>query len=380
MRGSDRTTLLKLGIVGILLFIAVYGLVVLESRQEGEKLPKRRTTYSASAGGYKALYLWLKKLNIPIERWERKLDYLPPEASVLLLAEPELSPVTGELKALKEWVRQGGTFILVAGFPNAFLEEFDLSLKPKMDFLSGKEVTETLTFQPGPYTRGIKTLKLGDHSELKPQRPEGVVHLRSESGGLLVVLEEGQGRVIALSDPNLFCNKSLREADHARLAFNLLLSHGRKGVLLVDEYHHGYGRATSVMSHLARSRAMQPLVQVGILLLILWAAKGRRFGLPRPLIQEERRSSLEYVKAMAQLLQRAKARVLAFEALIRWIEGEAKRILVSTDRDFQNKLLSAQERVKEQQITERELLVSVRGLYTALDKARSKATGGISEQ
>jgi hypothetical protein len=377
MRGSDRSTWLKLGIVGILLFIAAYGLVVLESGQEGEKSPKRRTTYSANAGGYKALYLWLKKLDIPIKRWERKLDYLPPEASVLLLAEPEHGPVSGELNALKEWVRQGGTFILVAGFPNAFLEEFNLSLEPRLDFLSEKKFAETLTFQPGPYTRGVKTLKLGDHSELKPQRPEGVIHLRSESGGLLAVLEEGQGRVIALSDPNLFCNKFLREADHARLAFNLLLSHGSKGTVLVDEYHHGYGRATSVMSHLARSRAMQPLIQVGILLLILWTVKGRRFGLPRPLIQEERRSSLEYVKAMAQLLQRAKARVLAFEALIRWTEGEAKRILVSADRDLQKKLLSAQERVKEQQITERELLVSVRGLYAALDRARSKATHGV---
>ena len=120
---------------------------------------------------------------------------------------------------------------------------------------------------------------------------------------------------------------------------------------------------------------MQPLIQVGIFLLILWAAKGRRFGLPRPLVQEERRSSLEYVRAMAQLLQRAKAGILAFETLIRWIEGEAKRILVSTDRDLQSKLLSGQERVKERKITERELLVSVRGLYTALDKARSKAAG-----
>lgn len=376
MRGNDRTIWLKLAIAGILLFVAVYGLVVLQSRQEGEKFPKRRTTYSATAGGYKSLYLWLKELDIPIKRWERKLDYLPPETSVILLAEPELGPVKGELKALKEWVRQGGTFILVASFPNAFLQPFDLNVMPKLDFLSEKEIAETLVFQPGPYTRGIKTLRLGDHSELKPQRPEAVVHLRSESGALLVVLEEGKGRVIALSAPNLFGNESLREADHARLALNLLLSHRRKGILLVDEYHHGYGRAISVMSHLARSRAMQPLIQVGILLLVLWAAKGRRFGLPRPVIQEERRSSLEYVKAMAQLSQRAKARVLALEALIRWIESEAKRILVSTDRDLQNKLISAQKRVRERQVTERELLVSARQLYNALDKARKKATHG----
>ena len=31
-----------------------------------------------------------------------------------MLAEPELGPVAGELKAIRKWVHQGGTFILVA--------------------------------------------------------------------------------------------------------------------------------------------------------------------------------------------------------------------------------------------------------------------------
>ncbi len=182
--------------------------------------------------------------------------------------------------------------------------------------------------------------------------------------------------MICLSDPNLLSNQSLRDGDHARLALNLLLANRGDGSLLIDEYHHGYGRVTSVFEHLVHSRALVPALQGILLLFVLWAARGRRFGLPRPLIQEKRRSSLEYVKAMAQLFQRGRARVLAFEALVRWTEKEAKDILVHRDHTLQNKLLAARRNPDKQVVSERDLLTSVRGLYSALDEARRKAVRG----
>jgi hypothetical protein len=203
-----------------------------------------------------------------------------------------------------------------------------------------------------------------------------VVLIRSKWGGLLAVRAEGNGRVICLSDPNLLSNQSLRDGDHARLALNLLLANRGDGSLLIDEYHHGYGRVTSVLEHLVHSRALVPVLQGILLLFVLWAARGRRFGLPRPLFQEKRRSSLEYVKAMAQLFQRGRARVLAFEALVRWIEKEAKNILVHRDDTLQNKLLAARRNPDKQVVSDRDLLVSARGLYSALDEARRKAARG----
>ena len=132
------------------------------------------------------------------------------------------------------------------------------------------------------------------------------------------------------------------------------------------------------MQHFVHSRALVPTLQGILLLLVLWAAKGRRFGPTRPVIQEQRRSSLEYVRAMAQLYQRARARALAFEVLIRWIEDQAKRILVSNDGDLQSKLLAARRRLDQQEFTEKELLGSARGLYVALDEARRRAEGNIA--
>ena len=49
-----------------------------------------------------------------------------------------------------------------------------------------------------------------------------------------------------------------------------------------------------------------------LILLILWT-HGRRFARPLPLVQPDRRSSLEFVASMAELQQRARAYDLAIE-------------------------------------------------------------------
>jgi hypothetical protein len=340
-----------------------------------DKENERRTTYSAAAGGYKALYLWLHNLNLPVRRWERTLNDLSAEASVLVLVEPELGPSRGEVERLKEWVANGGTFVLIGKQPNLFWLNMGFELQPVfvMQHLKGRE--EPLRFQAGPYTRGVKTLNYESHPHLKSARPQGIAHLRSGGTGLLMVLDEGEGRVIGLSDPSLFSNGSLRDGDHARLVLNLLLTHRGNGELLIDEYHHGYGRATSVLTHLFSSRALTPLLQGILILLVLWASKGRRFGPPRPLLQEERSSSLEYVRAMAQLYQRAKVKVLALKAVVRWIEEEAKGIMVHREHNLQNKLLVARQQLEIPDTTEKELLNLSRELYLALEQARRRAVG-----
>jgi hypothetical protein len=348
--------------------------VALESRGTNKE-NERRTTYSAAAGGYKALYLWLHNLNLPVKRWERRLNDLSAEASVLVMVEPELGPSKGELETLKEWVAGGGTLILIGRKPNLFWLNMGFELKPVFVMQHLQDKKEPLRFQAGPYTRGIKVINYNDRAHLSSSRPQGIVHLRSGGSGLLMVLDEGEGRVIGVSDPSLFSNGSLRDGDHARLALNLLLAHLGNAELLIDEYHHGYGRATSVLEHLLSSKALIPLLQGILILLVLWASEGRRFGPPRPLLQNERSSSLEYVRAMAQLYQRAKVRVLALKAIVSWIEEEAKSIMVHRERNLKNKLLIARQQLEIPDTTEKELLNISRGLYLALEQARKKAVG-----
>jgi hypothetical protein len=370
-KGRGRPAWLKPAILWGLILLATYGVIALEAKQKGDLGSIRATTYSTAARGYKALYLWLQALNVPIERWSRPLYDLPVEASTVLIAEPEVGPDRGEMKALDHWVKTGGTLVMVMGTPNVFFEYFGLGA----NLIKGKNHKEKVLFQPSPYTGGVLTVNSKGHLDLHSDRPEWVFHLRDGMGGLLAVMNHGKGRVIALSDTVLLSNGSLREGDHAVLALNLLLTHRREGSILVDEYHHGYGRATSVFGHLGRSWALVPFLQGILLFLILWAGIGRRFGPPRSPIMEDRQSSMAYFRAIGQLFQRAGARKLALETSIRWIQEESKTSEIDGDSTLKKKIQTLKANLKSHELTDRELLLEVRGFYEALEAARGKVQG-----
>jgi hypothetical protein len=357
------------------LFAGIYGLVAMEAHRKGPRETLRRTTYSASAGGYKALFLWLRDLGVPIRRWEKPLTRLPHDSSVLLMAEPETPLTTMEQRSVKRWVRAGGTLILVASPFRGPMETFGLKAKT----LSPRELyadeKQGLLFQPGPYTRGVRRIAHKMPWRISAFPPEGVIHASDPQGGILMALAEGKGRVLALADPGLFSNRSLREGDHSRLAMNLLLSHLAGGALLVDEYHHGYGRATSVLTHFGRSPAVLPVAQGLLVLALLGWARSRRFGPPRPLLKREYRSSMEYVTALANLFWRYKASVHALEALSRWVEDEADRYLVKRDPALREAIANSRKRLKQGEIDDRTLLKETRVLYEALNTVRGKGAG-----
>jgi hypothetical protein len=316
----------------------------------------------------------MRALEIPVIRWERDLIRLPKEASVLLVAGPRIPPERGEIPALMEWVRGGGTLVVATPPPNPFLEPF--GLRPGR--VSTQERGEIRPVLPGPYTREVASVSFCSRGlpALLPSRPTSVIHATGPSGAALVVTEWGRGRVIALASSEVFSNQRLREADHARLALRLLLHHRGEGKLLVDEYHHGYGRVSSVGHYLGRSALFPPLVQAGFVALLFVALRGRRFGVPRPLSEPPRQSSMDYVRSMGGLMGRVRAAGPALALLVQWIREEARKMNVEGHRGLQAALRSAHERSGEQGIAEEEVLGRVRGLYRILDQARRTRTEG----
>ncbi len=376
MSGALPQNWMKIGGICLFILLITYGVLSLEARQQKGKGRSRPTTYSTTAGGYKALYLWVRELGIPFKRWERPFGELTREASVLFLATPEMIIGTLEMRALDRWVKNGGTLVLALQPPHPLLAHFDIKGEKAISKRRKGQGKGEVLFQPGPYTQGVREILPNWHRGLQSRKPEVLIQIRDSYGGLLAAGSRGKGQVIALADPGLLANLSLRKGDHARLALNLLLTHRGKGLVLVDEYYHGYGRATSVFGHLARSHIMSPLIQALILLIVFLAAGGRRFGRPRPMAKIERRSSMEYVRAMAQIYQRAHARLLALEGVVKWVESEARRMLLDHDKGFQQTMKEVRQWMGGAVMTDRELLGKARGLYRALAKARGKALDG----
>lgn len=367
-----RSGPVKITILFLLMFVAVYAIAYVKQWMGRAQEPGSPTSYSSGMLGYKVLYLWLKDLGIPVERWQKDLKNLPPQAAVLVLLEPWLDPEPGELKALEGWVRRGGTLFVACQMRSSFLTVFGLSLARYKE----EDPIKEPGFQPGPYIRAKRNIRSERHFDLSSSRADLVVHVQDTWGALIGVVEKGKGRVIVLTDPGLFSNLRLKQGDHARLALEFLLSHLGQGTLLLDEYHHGYGRATSVIGHVLRSGVLGLLFQGGLILLALWAVAGRRFGPPRPLPREEGRSPMEYVRAMAGLFQRARANRLALETVSRWIEEEARRLLIDRDRGLQEKLKQSKERYQTDAVTEQDLLLQTRDLYSAFENAKRCAPGG----
>lgn len=365
----------RIVILCLCVVLASYGLVFLEDWQTGKGAPGRPTTHSTGLMGYKALYLWLKALGLTVEQWERPFKDLSSQVNVLVILQPEFSPDPSELKDLERWLREGGTLVVASVPAGPFMNHFGLESKHSVKGLQSEEGGRRIRGQPGPYVSSEYMVMPKSPQRLTSSRPEAVLHARDSLGGLVAVVNEGKGQVIGVADPLLFTNEALKESDHAPMILDLLLSRLGKGVLAVDEYHHGYGRATTVLGHVAQSR-ISPLVMQGMVFLLgLWVFAGRRFGDPRPVRQVQVRTSMDYVRAMARLFQRGQKRAFALEASIRWTQEEARRLLVEGDPALGMALTSARRCLQEQErfLTDGELLSQVQGLYRALEKAKREA-------
>lgn len=362
----------RIAILCACVVLAAYGLVFLEERQTGRKETGRPTTHSTGSLGYRVLFLWLKALGLPVKQWESPFNSLSSEVAVLVILQPELNPDPGELRHLEQWVRGGGTLLVSSVPAGPFMTHFGLEGKISFTGRHREEQGGRVQGQPGPYLSGEHTVVRKGPQGLTSSRPEAVCHAGDARGGLVVVVKEGRGQVIGVADPLLFTNQALREGDHARMILDLLLCHPGRGFLAVDEYHHGYGRATTVLGHVAQSRAFPFLLQGLVILLMFWGYAGRRFGPPRPVRQVEVRTSMDYVRAMAQLFQRGQKRAYALESSMRWTQEEAGRLLVDRAPFFQKALSSARSCLQGQDraLTDGELLRQARELYRALEKAK----------
>ena len=147
--------------------------------------------------------------------------------------------------------------------------------------------------------------------------PAPVVHLGEARRPLLIDYPHGRGRIILLGDPYIFANGGIRLKDNLQLAINVLDARPvgeSTGLIAFDEYHQGRGATRNEFAAYFAGTPVLPLVGqlVLFIILILWT-RGRRFARPVPLVQVDRRSTLEFVASMAELQQRAGAFDLALE-------------------------------------------------------------------
>jgi Domain of unknown function (DUF4350) len=346
-------------IVGLLALISSISFVKKDKLPDYEVAPNR-STYHSGPTGTRALHDFLNESGYKVIRWKETPQKLLTESGKLVktfvvVGQVQVRFTEAEHKALAKWIAAGGHYVLIDRNPgqeretaqseswNVTTKRFEaptLGVNPADPSQMTDKVVAVKPVQPTILTRNIQSVqpsrfasrlyievvpaatqseeteKPSDDKIPTPPTTTGsaapVVHLLDDKGALLVDFAYGSGRISILTDPYIVSNGGIKLEDNLQLAINMLTA--ADGLIAFDEYHQGKGLTqNSFAAYFAGTPVLLLAGQAGLVVLLMLWTRGRRFARPLPLVQVDRRSSLEFVASMAELQQRARAFDLAIE-------------------------------------------------------------------
>ncbi len=353
----DRRNWLLAGAAIALLFILAALLAALAGERRSDVMLRRPSTFFTDPSGARALLLVMKKLLPGADPWRQPLHQLPrPRAAgaptTLIVAGPLLSLSKVEAEHLDRWLSDGGQLILASadGWPlrerkasrQVAAQDADskaTSKSPGEPIKAAKNPSYLATHAPA-----LRWSELNNSPFLKvsgPSIPHGPLNLKlqrrfsatgdftviaaaSDHSALALELPVGQGRIVAIADPMAISNSALRSADNAVWLVTLAAAWGN-GMVLFDEYHHGFGEKRSV-ARLAWAFSKTPwgwcLWQIGTAALLYFFVYRRRFGrISEPAVPSHS-SPLEQVDARAGIFHAAGAQRLAVDLIMQNLSQE----------------------------------------------------------
>jgi hypothetical protein len=377
MRQRLTVILTIIVVVGLLIIINSVTYVEDEKKQDSE-LTANRSTYHAGPTGSRALYDFLSESGYEVMRWRDLTDKLlgsdgKQVKTFVIIGRTQLPFDEEQAKSLLVWVEQGGRLVLIDRRPDEMLlpKSGDWTISTgdfdypgmNVDPANPREMTEGVEaiqpVQPTLLTREIQAVmpsrfasritisgekkgteaiekpsghSTGDSSKPRQNSSQSaavtpislapVVHVANAEGALLVDYSYGEGRIVLLSDPYLVSNGGIGMKDNLQLAINALTSSG--GLVAFDEYHQGRGATRNAFAaYFSGTPVLATGAQCILLVLVILWTRARRFARPLPLVQIDRRSSLEFVASMAELQERSQA----FDLAIENIYSRTRRVL-----------------------------------------------------
>jgi hypothetical protein len=259
---------------------------------------------------------------------------------------PGEEPESESLRAVRDWVDRGNTLIVVAGTPDglpwAFRESFVAGRFEEVDVdrrvgppspaeLEAEDPVEkrpeTIVTSPTEY--GPLTVEAGGPrwKPAEPKQAEAAAPASDEDttgwrlagdgrGGVLYRIPVGRGACYVLLDSFAWTNAGLDAGDNAGVLAGILGREIRGGSLAIDEHRHGHGQAESFLTYLLRLPGASGFLWLALAwCLLYYYARNVRLKPAERHSGQERRTAREYIDAVAQLNERARAAPLAVEAV-----------------------------------------------------------------
>ena len=320
--------------LGLALALALAVAVAFVAGSRGASAPPldfRTSSLVSGPQGSRAVYDVLARLRVPVERrrsalfdFARDTTHRAPPA-VLLVLDPPRGLYPAELAQVMRFVRSGGR-VVVAGsgggitrcvgwrtnneevfFPRdsfgVIAPSRSLTLPPVADFLKPRR-------DDGAAESRLRAgqLEEGECETVPAPAEDTLLHLTDGRPAVLRLHYQGGGSVTLVADPGYFRNRVWRSTDVPYFVAPLLMP-ARRGSVVWDEYHQGFGRGRSMAAVLLGWLAGTPggwaILQLVAVLLAGLAVTAVRFGPPRRAVATRRRSPLEHLEALAAGLESA---------------------------------------------------------------------------
>lgn len=329
-------------VFSVLAVIVVIAALTTPRAEVGSAEP-RLTSFSYAENGARGLHDLAARLGWQVERRLEPFRGPIDSAATYAVLYPPIDLTAGEVGVLLAAVRAGAGLIVVpvSGTPIADslgLRQSARSMAPVMttgspvtrDSDDDRDSTPPGSRDPGAIDAGLYDYELFHVLEATRPLPSDTVvmlhgHRLSDAQRRPVVLGRtlDRGRVVALADPRILLNDTVRDSGLAELPIRMIewASGGTGGPLVFAEYHHGFGRHASMTRALAQGFVHTPIGRalgvLGIAGLLLLLALGMRPMPVRARARVERRSPLEHVTALARAYEQVGATRTAVRHLIR---------------------------------------------------------------
>jgi hypothetical protein len=320
----------------LLLGLAV-GIAAWAGKRSGGGTPDfdfRASAFLSGPRGSSASYEVLARLRMPVERRRTPLFDLARDErhrpAVLVVLDPPVDLAAAELAQVVRFVRGGGTVVAAGGgggiarcvgWGTANARRFvmtdsfpvtapgrgrgtSLDLPPVADYLKPRG-------GPGGADEARRRWRGGEVEENECETlgfvaQDTLLRLNDGQPAVLRLEAPGGGGVTLIGDVGYFRNKTWRTTRVPEFIAPLLVP-TRRGRVVWDEYHQGFGKERSLLGVLAGWLAGTPggraLLQLAAVVLVGLAAGAVRFGPARPVLERRRRSPLEHLEALAAGLE-----------------------------------------------------------------------------
>ena len=370
----ERLITLACALGALLVFAALF--VRSTSADSRAALP---TTVEGRGNGLLGAWTWLGTEGMRVvsvrERFDRvaKRGDLTPSGNLLITTLPVATPWQAqEARALGDWIRAGNTLLVLAALsdrPDWSRDRLsvhnDLQLLTRLDFepvpmresppersherpretaarllAASRELTQPqpgtlLPNRPHAYLHGVsRALAWSDYPPqawvVRVPRDGFVLSLAHQAEtreGVLWTRLEGEGTLIVSGFGSLFSNRSLGQADNARLLANIVGATVREGgAVLFDDEHQGLAAAYDPAKFYNDPRLYRTIGVLGAMWLV-WVLGGTRLRLPEMRAPAPREAELVRATGgfLARALRPAAAARRLFEHFFRRLAARSRR-------------------------------------------------------